>query len=443
MRYNGYLDTNDGWMALGWAYDSERPYEPVEVDFKVGNQHVCTLMADEFRPDLQIFGNGRHGFSFGFPLEVNVGENLTAQIKGTNFVLKGSPMRQKNPRESIARIAGDIVNQCNLRCPFCIVDYTNFGSLSLMTSETFDRVLELLPITSKGNFWLSCLHEPTMHPQFIDFIERVPQRYRNRISFTTNLSKRLPPDMLERLADSGIHEIRVSLDTQCPELFSELRKKGKYRVFEQNLLALSAALRTSKQRPLLHLISMAFRDNYRELPELVRVGRDLGADSHEIRYIYYVPHLAGWGKDHILNTVEWAEMEALLLPLASPTLAIAGPMPETQEKFKEEQGVAAYIAPKNFFGGDDNPAVIATPNPNDIGFKMPDEALLLRLRWDGMMTSEQVPEDIFRVNLNNIEQPAGYFELVRLASRRSSGKELSHPKRREVNGSDAEQLTGG
>ena len=405
---------------MGWAYDGERPYEPVDVDFKVGNQLVGTLTANEFRSDLQIFGNGRHAFSFGFPLDVGVGEALTAQIKGTNFVLKGSPMLRKTPRESIARIAGDIVNQCNLRCPFCIVDYTNVGSLSLMTNETFDRALELLPITGMGNFWLSCLHEPTMHPRFIEFIERVPQQYRNRISFTTNLSKRLPPDTLERLSDSGTHEIRISLDTRRPELFSELRKKGKYQVFEQNLLALSAALRTSKRRPRLHFISMAFKDNYRELPELVRFCRDLGADSHEVRYIYYLPHLANWGKDHILNAAEWAEMETLLLPLAGPCLGIAGPTPDTVEKFEEERGAAEYVAHKNFFGGDDNPAVIEAPNPTDMGFKMPDEALLLRLRWDGIVTSERVHEDVFRVNLNNIEHAAKYFELIRLASRQAS-----------------------
>jgi molybdenum cofactor biosynthesis enzyme MoaA len=408
-------------MAWGWAYDSERPDEPVEVELKVGDQHARTLTADEFRADLanlQLFGNGRHGFSFSFPVEAGVEDTLTAQIRGTDFALKGSPMPLRPRGDSIALLAGDIVNQCNLRCPFCVVDYTNFGKLSLMSSETFGRALELLRITGKGQFWLSCLHEPTMHPQFVDFVERVPECYRDRISFTTNLSKRLSPDMLERLASSGIHEIRVSLDTRHPELFSELRKKGKYQIFEQNLLTLSAALRTNKRRPLLRFISMAFKDNYRELPELVRFGRSLGAEFHEIRYMYYMPHLATWGKNHNLSAIEWAELEGLLLPLTGPTLELRGPTPETMESFEDGRSVSNFVAAKDSIGGANSPAVIATPEPTDVGALMPDEGLQLRLGWDGVITSWHGLEESFRVNINNIEQPARYFELLRLASRR-------------------------
>jgi hypothetical protein len=98
-KYDGYLDGYDGWKARGWAYDSERPYESVELDLKIGDQHVYTLKADEFRADLaehQIYGNSRHGFSFDFPVEACLGDTLTAQIRGTDFVLNGSPMPSKS-----------------------------------------------------------------------------------------------------------------------------------------------------------------------------------------------------------------------------------------------------------------------------------------------------------------------------------------------------------
>jgi hypothetical protein len=417
MPYNGYLDWNDGWAAFGWAFDSDRPDEPVEVEFRIGMQYLGALKADEFRPDLRQFGTGRHAFSFRFPPQANIAGNLTAQIKNTGFVLKGSPMALKQ-RESIGLIAGDIVNQCNLRCPFCIVDYTNFGNLKLMTRETFDRAIQLLPMTPPGNFWLSCLHEPTMHPRFVDFIEAVRDEYRDRISFTTNLSKRMPEDILERLANSGVHTIRVSFDSRRPDIFAELRKKGKYQVFEQNLLALTKALISSKRRPQLRFITMAFKDNYREIADLVRFGRDLGADSHEIRYIYYVPHLARWGKDHIMSASEWVEMERLLSPLARPSLEVCGPIRDTLAQFEDERGLAQYVARENFFGGDDNPSMMTPPDALVVGRALPDEALRLRLRWDGVMVSEQVPEETFRANINQIERPAEYFDFLRLTAAR-------------------------
>ncbi len=422
MPYAGHLDTNDGWTAFGWAYDSRRPDEPVEVEFMLGDEHVATLRADEFRADLRQsgLGDGRHAFRFRFPAEANGANALTARIKSTDFVLRGSPM-QRHQRESIALVAGDIVNQCNLRCPFCIVDYTNVKKLSLMTRETFSRALELLPMVSPGgNFWLSCLHEPTMHPQFIDFIETVPDAYRDRISFTTNLSRRLSDEFLERLANSGIHSIRVSFDSKQPDVFAELRKKGKYQVFEHNLKRLSAALQASRRRPLLHFITMALKDNYRDIADVIRFGRELGSDVHEVRYIYYEPHLAHWGKDHILDVSEWEELERSLAPLASPSLAICGPDEKTRARFEEEQGVSDYVALPNHYGGSEDPSALIVPEPVAVGPSLPDEALRLQLRWDGVVVGEKVPERVFRVNINKLENPARYFESLRLAAGRSA-----------------------
>jgi len=252
---------------LGWVMEYERPDHSLEIELRLGDNYFVTVKADECLAGLQ----GPHGFTFRYPPEAGVADLLTARIKNTDFVL--NPVKRK--QEFISVISGDIVNQCNLRCPFCVVDYTNFGKLELMTRETFDRYLELLPVTAPGGFWLSCLNEPTMHPQFIDFIEAAPEAYRDRISFTTNLTRRLSTDMLERLANSGVAQIRVSFDSRRPEVFAELRKKGKYEVFENNLRRLSAALKTSGRRPHLRFITMALKDSYREIADLVHFGREL------------------------------------------------------------------------------------------------------------------------------------------------------------------------
>lgn len=186
-------------------------------------------------------------------------------------------------------MAGDIVNNCNLRCPFCIVDYSNIRGLKLMTPETFRRATELLPPVPPGNFWLSCLHEPTMPPRFIEFVESVPAAYRDRISFTTNLCKGLPEDLLERLANSGVHSIGVSFDSRQPELFAKLRPPARYEVFEQDLVRLAGFLKTSRRRPRLRFISIAFKGNRTELPGLVRPP---GVGGRQPRGALHVLHAA-------------------------------------------------------------------------------------------------------------------------------------------------------
>jgi len=420
MLYHGYLDTNDGWAASGWAFDGCRPETPLVVEFYVAEEKIGDVLADQSRPDLQQYGNGHHAFCFRLPPQIGPDELFTARIAGSDFVLKGSPM-PRAPRQSIGRVAGDIVNQCNLRCPFCFVDYTNFPRVKRMSREIYDRTLELLPsIATPGEFWLSCLHEPTLHPEFADFIEAVPEVYRDRISFTTNLARRIDGDMLSRFAHSAVHEIRVSFDSLDPEVFSQLRKKAKIDVFRKNLLDLSEALRQSRKRPRLHFITMPFRDNYREIADIVRFGRDLGADSHEVRYISFRPHLAKWGRDHILDPAEWAELERSLAPLASDALIIAGSVTDTVQRFLEEQGFEDYVAREVAFAEMEGGPT--APDPARAGPLFPDTALQLRLRWDGLIIPivsynpadpYSAPEPYFSVNIGQLDRPAAYFDALR------------------------------
>jgi molybdenum cofactor biosynthesis enzyme MoaA len=262
-------------------------------------------------------------------------DDFFSRLKNLARLILRSSSKRPNPQRAIGVVAGDIVNQCNLRCPFCIVDYSEVGSLQLMTEDTFAQAVRLMATTGPGNFWLSCLHEPTLHPYFIDFIEAVPARLRDRISFTTNLAKRLPDEFFSRIANSGVDHIRVSLDTRQPDVFAELRKKGMYEVFERNLLRLCAALEAADHPPRLNFITMAFTSNYREIPEIVRFGRHIGATSHEVRSLYYMPHIVEWGRKYLLSRDQWTEFEAALAPLSSPTLVVVGPTEDTRQRLRK------------------------------------------------------------------------------------------------------------
>jgi molybdenum cofactor biosynthesis enzyme MoaA len=330
-----------------------------------------------------------------------------------------SPNNQSEPAP-IALVAGDIVNNCNLRCPFCLVDYANIRRLTAMPLDLFKRTFAMLPHVAPGHMWLSCLHEPTLHPEFIDFIEAVPPALRDRISFTTNFCRRLPDEALGRLAASGIAQVRVSFDTDDPALFRELRVGGRWEVFEDNLKRFREILARHATRPSLHFITMAFRDNAASIPGLVQRGVEVyGGDTHEVRFIYYFPHVAEWGEDHVLSLDGWRGIEEALAPgVAAQRIALAGPQAGVCDDFKEKRGLAEYVHTETSFGAADNALNSPVPPPEEVARLMPDEPLRLRLRWDGMMIIEQVPEHLCRFNLANIADPGSYFAEIRRLSRR-------------------------
>src|SRR4051812_7839255 len=81
-------------------------------------------------------------------------------------------------------IAADIVNNCNLRCPFCLVDYDRVHNTQLMQEDTFRSLLRLAPAVPEAGFWLSCLHEPTLHPRLAEYLSWIPIDQRRKFWFT-------------------------------------------------------------------------------------------------------------------------------------------------------------------------------------------------------------------------------------------------------------------
>jgi len=194
--------------------------------------------------------------------------------------------------EPINHIIMDIVDNCNLRCPFCLYDYADTHKTNLMSEATIDAAVRFAPYVTEGNFWFSCLHEPTLHPRLMEFVQKVPLKYRRKLFFTTNLAKRMPDEYFEALADSGMHHINVSIESLDPALYERMRKGARQGIFRGNWDKLVPALARGSAPPMLRYISMAYKSNLHQLPSMVDyLLNERGGGQVEIRHTYDVAHL--------------------------------------------------------------------------------------------------------------------------------------------------------
>jgi hypothetical protein len=204
-----------------------------------------------------------------------------------------------------------------------------------MDEATFRALISLAPAVPEAGFWLSCLHEPTLHPRLIEYLGWIPVEQRKKFWFTTNLARPLTDKELDAIATSGLHHINVSLDTFDDKLFAFLRKHGRVSVFRNNLDRLVERMRTSWNAPAIRYITMAFRSNMHEIPDLVRWMNESGLASEvEIRYTYNTSNIAEeFKREQYLRREEWASLKASLEALPYVNYVLIMPPDDHLDQF--------------------------------------------------------------------------------------------------------------
>ena len=103
MALVGYLDEITREHVRGWAWDPERPEDPVLLEVLVDGRPVAPIIANGYRHDLDLagIGDGRHGFSveldrLALPITAMV---VHVQRRDTAEQLVGSPVRLDAPLE--------------------------------------------------------------------------------------------------------------------------------------------------------------------------------------------------------------------------------------------------------------------------------------------------------------------------------------------------------
>ena len=91
----GFFEIANGKNLIGWVWDSANPGQRLEVGIFDGETLIATVVADQFRPDLETgrVGDGRYGFRVPTPPPLLDGNThvIHARTIGAGYELKQSP----------------------------------------------------------------------------------------------------------------------------------------------------------------------------------------------------------------------------------------------------------------------------------------------------------------------------------------------------------------
>lgn len=188
-----------------------------------------------------------------------------------------APVTGRMPLPRFAQI--EPMASCNLACRMCTVPQREAGTdvtQGALALADFARWLDQLP--GLRELQLQGLGEPMLNRDFFAMIELATARG-IRVTSNSNLTL-LTPARARRCVTSGLAELSVSLDGATAATYESIRLRGRFDRFVRNLARLTAARAAARSAtPHVRLVLVLMRQNLDELPALVRLAAEQGADA--------------------------------------------------------------------------------------------------------------------------------------------------------------------
>lgn len=179
---------------------------------------------------------------------------------------------------------------CNLSCAFCHNKNLVRDKRSIDLDD-FKDILSNFPRILRLN--IQGMGEPLLNPELPDMI-RYAKEKKNFVTLTTN-GTLLNKDMAEKLVQSGIDRILISLDAPQKEIYERVRPGANFEAVIDNVRGLTAT-RGKRKKPLVYIWMLGTRESISQVEKMINLAGDLGVDGLVLQM-----NLTGWGKD------EWDE----------------------------------------------------------------------------------------------------------------------------------------
>jgi MoaA/NifB/PqqE/SkfB family radical SAM enzyme len=211
----------------------------------------------------------------------------------------------------------ETTNRCNLKCRTCPQYFGMEEKSADMDLRQIEALLAQLPRLDR--VVLHGIGEPLLNPDLPLIIAAAKARGAH-VLFNTN-GLLLRGRIVERLIESELDELRVSVDSAVPETYAAIRGvDGLERIFA-NLRALRAIKeRHGSAAPKVSLWITGMKTNVAELPALVRRAAGLGIQEVYLQRLVYSGRGHAVEDESLFHRAEKDEIEAVR---AAESLALA------------------------------------------------------------------------------------------------------------------------
>ncbi|MDB4264673.1 radical SAM protein [bacterium] len=209
-------------------------------------------------------------FSYGDLTEEqrqNIAVN-TKEMKHGKTVLTSVPQR----------LVLELTNSCNLSCIMCGRTTKNFQA----TFFNFEWFKKLEPVMDRvTEMTLFGWGEPTVHPKFRQILEYLAQ-FPVKKYFLTN---GMLVNSFDNLIVNTVDVLAISLDGANSSTNDKIRRGADFNRIIQNLRSLIDRRNASPQkRPYINFVMTLMKDNFHELPLLVKLAHAIGIE--EVKAVY-------------------------------------------------------------------------------------------------------------------------------------------------------------
>lgn len=170
--------------------------------------------------------------------------------------------------------------RCNSDCRMC--NRRQSGRLSGdMSLSQFQRIIDQIPTAQ--SILVQGVGEPLLNPDFFKMVQYCSSKGM-KVYTNTNASC-IDRTTAEKLLESGIHQIRISLDAITAEKYEYIRKGLSFKKVYDNIMGLFAA-RGRSSTPEIHFSVVGMMDNIHQLPDIIDFAFTLGVAHIQLLNLY-------------------------------------------------------------------------------------------------------------------------------------------------------------